>query len=275
MRIRNGFTLIELLVVIAIIAILAAILFPVFAQAREKGRQTQCASNVNQLTKAQIAYLTDYDNAFCPSRIVPGNNPANPGTKIWTELVKPYVKSGAVHVCPSATETRYGETWADRGWPSIGYNAHLSAGWYWVGGGLPGSSDDTLMVPNTSMIKEPANMVMLADSWSGPTENTCRGYLVDNFCFYGCSPTYPGGSGARCFDGSSTNPTFGGSLISIAPRHNRGLNVSLTDGHVKWFRVEAVIYNGRPLPSQCAGSLNLRRDMNDAKLRWMLFNNCF
>jgi prepilin-type N-terminal cleavage/methylation domain-containing protein len=67
MRYGRGFTLIELLVVIAIIAILAAILFPVFAQAREKGRQATCASNLKQLAKALLAYATDFENHLAPS----------------------------------------------------------------------------------------------------------------------------------------------------------------------------------------------------------------
>src|ERR1700759_4052115 len=64
----NGFTLIELLVVIAIIAILAAILFPVFAKVREKARQTACLSNMNQIAKATIQYVQDYDETYYPHR---------------------------------------------------------------------------------------------------------------------------------------------------------------------------------------------------------------
>src|SRR5580704_3316391 len=73
-RISKGFTLIELLVVIAIIAILAAILFPVFAQARAKARQTTCLSNLFQLGLASNMYLQDYDEAFYPHRQNSGNN---------------------------------------------------------------------------------------------------------------------------------------------------------------------------------------------------------
>ena len=73
--IKKGFTLIELLVVIAIIAILAAILFPVFAQAREKARQTSCLSNMKQLGTATQLYMDDYDETFPPAKLYPlGNN---------------------------------------------------------------------------------------------------------------------------------------------------------------------------------------------------------
>ena len=88
-----GFTLIELLVVIAIIAILAAILFPVFATAREKARQTSCASNLKQLGVAFLQYEQDYDERFI--------TPAQPsGPKGWAYTVYPYVKSVGVFACP-------------------------------------------------------------------------------------------------------------------------------------------------------------------------------
>ncbi|MCS7188070.1 MAG: prepilin-type N-terminal cleavage/methylation domain-containing protein, partial [Armatimonadota bacterium] len=123
MRNRHGFTLIELLVVIAIIAILAAILFPVFALAREKGRQSTCASYHNQLAKAILMYAGDHDEVLVPSRLVPGNNPANPGVRIWQELVAPYIKNVDVFFCPNGRKPPggpYVPSWATRGWPSIG-----------------------------------------------------------------------------------------------------------------------------------------------------------
>jgi prepilin-type N-terminal cleavage/methylation domain-containing protein len=90
---RTGFTLIELLVVIAIIAVLAAILFPVFAQAREKARQTYCLSNVKQLTLGVIMYAQDYDEMLPPTQ--------NDSFMLWPDLINPYIKNNQVRVCIS------------------------------------------------------------------------------------------------------------------------------------------------------------------------------
>src|SRR5438132_10494453 len=111
MNIRRGFTLIELLVVIAIIAILAAILFPVFAQAREKARQTSCTSNLKQIGLAFKMYIQDYDERWPKCDPYP-NGPNTPGTTgshgtdfgwdgwISNALI-PYTKNQGIYICPS------------------------------------------------------------------------------------------------------------------------------------------------------------------------------
>jgi len=109
---RKGFTLIELLVVIAIIAILAAILFPVFAQAREKARQTTCLSNLKQLGLASISYMEDNDEMYYPHRNKNVPNPyltqyptisGDAAKRIfWPEMIQPYVKSWGIFQCPDA-----------------------------------------------------------------------------------------------------------------------------------------------------------------------------
>ncbi len=95
-RRRSGFTLIELLVVIAIIAILAAILFPVFAQAREKARQASCMSNLRQYATATLMYTQDYDELFPQSAYFGGTCVA-----LFYGLVQPYVKNDQITRCPT------------------------------------------------------------------------------------------------------------------------------------------------------------------------------
>jgi prepilin-type N-terminal cleavage/methylation domain-containing protein/prepilin-type processing-associated H-X9-DG protein len=100
---RSGFTLIELLVVIAIIAILAAILFPVFARARENARRASCQSNLKQIGIAAMMYTQDYDERL-PYYSLPGNDP-------WETAIYPYTKSTQIYDCPSRTlqnERAYG-----------------------------------------------------------------------------------------------------------------------------------------------------------------------
>ena len=120
---RRGFTLIELLVVIAIIAILAAILFPVFAKAREKARQTSCLAQLRQITTGFVMYSDDYDESIMPYR--------HTGTSYYwyNSMVTPYIKNAQILICPSrvpatvaATTVLYGynyQFWND-GYRSIG-----------------------------------------------------------------------------------------------------------------------------------------------------------
>jgi prepilin-type N-terminal cleavage/methylation domain-containing protein len=117
---RKAFTLIELLVVIAIIAILGAILFPVFAQAREKARQTTCASNLRQIALATQMYLQDYDETFFPAHStgqVGGNLPNNYGRLFWPWLLRPYTNSFEAFWCPSEPE----DNCRKRNHPYFGY----------------------------------------------------------------------------------------------------------------------------------------------------------
>jgi prepilin-type N-terminal cleavage/methylation domain-containing protein/prepilin-type processing-associated H-X9-DG protein len=135
MRRERGFTLIELLVVIAIIAILAAILFPVFAQAREKGRQAVCLSNLKQMALGMRMYVQDYDELYPPHRL--GPDCCYPQAYTWKAAIAPYLKNVGVEQCPSNAFNRIpapGEkTWVERGEPfprsycmnSAGLNANI------------------------------------------------------------------------------------------------------------------------------------------------------
>ncbi len=109
---KKAFTLIELLVVIAIIAILAAILFPVFAQAREKARQAACSSNVHQISLSLLLYVQDHDERMVAKVTAP---PINGGTESvipYDRQIAPYAKSDQIYLCPSDTAQRaYAGLW--------------------------------------------------------------------------------------------------------------------------------------------------------------------
>lgn len=113
----TGFTLIELLVVIAIISVLAAILFPVFAQAREKARQATCISNAKQIGLGIAMYIQDYDQRYPPAAYSEAYGDAHPfkGVRkpgganqwLWPDLVNPYIKNAQVYNCPSLMQPAY------------------------------------------------------------------------------------------------------------------------------------------------------------------------
>ena len=123
----RAFTLIELLVVIAIIAILAAILFPVFAQAREKARQAGCLSNMKQLGLAVTMYASDYDESL---PMWHWGRRDQPQPLIWYHALKPYVKNLAVYVCGSDQRKSLDPGWGPQAtWPEMGqktWTSHIS-----------------------------------------------------------------------------------------------------------------------------------------------------
>lgn len=116
-RNTSGFTLIELLVVIAIIAILAAILFPVFAQAREKARQTSCLSNTKQLATAIAMFAQDHEEklpkAWFNNQALDGEPWGMPAETGWDTAIYPYIKSRDVFRCPSDNEKLVRNTWIE------------------------------------------------------------------------------------------------------------------------------------------------------------------
>ncbi len=219
-----AFTLIELLVVIAIIAILAAILFPVFAQAREKARQTACLSNVKQMALAVAMYGQDYQS-------FPMYAYASGGQQLrWWNQIEPYTKSRELFLCPTVPQLRYGRNMA------YGYNYQY----------LGNSRGDCWNVPVTeSQIESPAEMLAIADSQGSgtrPCKNddpadpdytnlTClgnHGYAID-------PPVLP-----PCRSGRGPNRYATGGVPGVrvppADRHAGGANVAFVDGHAKWMR---------------------------------------
>ena len=143
---RRGFTLIELLVVIAIIAILAAILFPVFARAREKARQTSCLSNLKQIGLGAMMYAQDYDERVMPGYICDGT-PRGWWWEVPNGRIQPYIKNTQIIICPSNPVGTFG----------YGINYQLYGGWNgtpcYAYGGMP-----------LSKIQHPAEVGMFADS---------------------------------------------------------------------------------------------------------------
>ena len=204
---RSGFTLIELLVVIAIIAILAAILFPVFAKAREKARQSSCLSNVRQLTTAALMYVQDYDECFF-HRYFPAVSTA-PVKYWWADttgngLLGPYIKNTQIFRCPSANNLAYG----------YGYNGCLS---YTVSLGT---------------IKSPAEIMMFVDdTWGGRMAYAPVQGGASNLANWGANFASPA---AAPFVWGQNTP-YG--------RHNDGVNVGFVDGHSKWMKPEILWAN--------------------------------
>ncbi|MCC6729449.1 MAG: DUF1559 domain-containing protein [Chthonomonadales bacterium] len=151
---RRGFTLIELLVVIAIIAILAAILFPVFAQAREKARQISCVSNARQMGLALAMYVQDHENY--PMHSSPSSQ--SPRTR-WPDHIFPYVKSEALFICPSVAASP-GLAPAFRRWA---HNpAHVYGG-YGYNFQYLGNSRFPFTVPDAA-VHAPAETIAIADT---------------------------------------------------------------------------------------------------------------
>jgi len=150
---RLGFTLIELLVVIAIIAILAAILFPVFSKAREAGRRTSCLSNMKQMGTGIMMYVQDYDETYMPRR---GGGTLNDGH--WGYAIQPYVKNDKLFICPSngaSSATTIGTPVPDPGFRlrrSYGING-------WI-------LDQELFGLNAAVVQTPAQNILIAEHTS-------------------------------------------------------------------------------------------------------------
>src|SRR5438094_7311312 len=172
---QRAFTLIELLVVIAIIAILAAILFPVFAQAREKARQSTCLSNCKQIGMALMQYEQDYDEAapgvwFGPVSASPWSRPSD-DVRFWKwmDAVYPYVKNEGVFHCPSdGVNKKYVFRNRDG---SNGYGSYaMSQAYYCTGDPYTGPASDynqftggVPFVMRISMIQRPSDTVWIVD----------------------------------------------------------------------------------------------------------------
>ncbi len=199
---RKGFTLIELLVVIAIIAILAAILFPVFSRARENARRSSCQSNLKQIGLGMIQYSNDYNDMLPPMGTSSPTNTAGAAGS-WAQRIYPYVKSVQIYVCPSNGASRVNRDATVQGFPDIprGY----AANWHY----LSNRGDS----PNhEAKIEKPAQKILLSENLSTET-------------------------GVAAFDFNSTN----GFPNSGFSNHLLTMNCLFGDGHVKALRPTATV----------------------------------
>ena len=220
---RKGFTLIELLVVIAIIAILAAILFPVFSKAREKARQAACLSNSKQIAIGIMMYTEDWDGAFPKYNPNPWYDPRWPDASwsIWMFQVVPYINNTAVFTCPSANPLQKwsGGAIADNEPGANGVLAPDGTSCYGINTAIGPYSVDPPQQGfgpgfgiNETEIVAPADLICTGDSriFGSPDAALGTEYLMSSYTI-----------GVRDF----TWPDF---------RHSGGANFTFCDGHSKW-----------------------------------------
>jgi len=224
----RGFTLIELLVVIAIIAILAAILFPVFARAREKARQASCQSNLKQLALAYIMYSNDYEERFPTDWVTQLGGTPWTDRYTWRAMIFPYVKNLQVFNCPSAPEYNYAGALAGQ---CVNGEGNIPGGY---GDNCIHWASDPPEPPGTRWahqveIRSPAELIILGDS------GDVTGHQI------------------------SYNPNTLGFVRSDASgrRHNDGCNYAFADGHVKWLAPSSI----DDRPDKCLWAISGRGDM--------------
>jgi len=244
---RKAFTLIELLVVIAIIAILAAILFPVFAQAKAAAKKTVCLSNAKQMVLAILMYGNDNDdyaviNTEADSYNVPGET--NTYEHTWMSLVQPYIKNWGLYLCPSssASDGLYASndyspqspwtTGTDAGYAAASITLN---NYYWFSQSPTVAKYNIFQTPQVSAltsIEAPSGVTFTLDG--GRVEND--GYIGWQFIGWFETP--------MIIDPKYTEPTLHQTAFdqgSVVGRHASQANASFADGHAKSLPITQLI----------------------------------
>ena len=208
----RAFTLIELLEVVAIIGILAAILFPVFARARENARRSSCMSNLKQMGLGMMMYVQDYDETF------PAWYYNNPSTQYWWQLIQPYTKSEQLFRCPSSPLAGSLTYQPQNG--EYGINFLISRN--------PGDARIKL-----STIQSASTIYMMMDAGIA--------YVSDSTILSPSAASYyvPGTGDAGRDCSALTDSNYKSDCQS--GRHFGGVNITFADGHVKWYQSQSVV----------------------------------
>ena len=228
--IKTAFTLIELLVVIAIIAILAAILFPVFGRARENARRTKCSSNLKQLGLAMAQYVQDYDESVMPGRA--GTSCGGACYTTWNNILQPYMKTRQIIMCPTSGNNS-----------TINYtvNGLVLA----VAGGASDSAGANFKGGRISAIPLVAQTPLFADAVGSGLETDAPQFLL---------PTAKGSNtetGRLATIGGTINLSNPSGLVQM--RHFDGCNLAFVDGHVKWYKGDTSLVRDPNVPYVPAG----------------------
>lgn len=240
---RKAFTLIELLVVIAIISILAAILFPVFARAREQARKASCQSNLKQIGLGVMMYVQDYDGKFPIAYMGTemdsgwyGDNALH--STRWYQVLYPYVKSKQIFVCPTAGPINYsgGYGWNIRGTGSP-YNGfgYTASSWGTPSGTGPVTRSAVQESSRTILITDPAS-----DGYSGNGE-----YAIGYSSLHYMPVLHGGQVGPFSGTNTLTNYTGGGNYL-FADGHVKFLNATQSHCSIMWDVSKTLAKAGAP-----------------------------
>jgi prepilin-type N-terminal cleavage/methylation domain-containing protein/prepilin-type processing-associated H-X9-DG protein len=249
---RQAFTLIELLVVIAIIAILAAILFPVFAQAKAAAKQSMCLSNIRQVGLASIMYSDDFDDTY--PAILPTQAPINGGgswTRPYDTMLQPYVKNDGIFGCPSDSPTWPGYD-ESAFWDGSYYTKQVKRSYAIIGNIFTAQGGQLAPDPNTgigigsygtdstgrttSQFDQPADTLAYLEDWINfnGSDDSWMG-LLDGSAFINCDFREIPGRKYPSTAPSDQLPCPAGYTYAYQPTggHTNGLNYVFVDGHAK------------------------------------------